>query len=73
MASVFLLRLFRLVFLGQVRLPAGTEKEMSKDLDLREMILIAPLIALVFILGIKPGLLLDTFPRTIAEIARFAE
>lgn len=59
MGAVYMLRMFRLVFLGAVKLPEGSEEHMH-DLNAREIVLLAPLIILVFVLGIKPEYLTDS-------------
>jgi len=58
LGAVYMLRLFRLVFLGPLKLPEGSEEHMH-DLTAREIILLSPLMILVFVLGIKPEYLMD--------------
>lgn len=58
MGAVYMLRMFRLVFLGPLKMPEGSEEHMH-DLNAREVILLLPLLILVFVLGLKPDLLTD--------------
>jgi NADH-quinone oxidoreductase subunit M len=62
-----MLRLFRLVFLGPMRLPEGSEEHMH-DLTAREIIVLLPLLILVFVLGIFPNLLLESLDQFSAEL-----
>jgi NADH-quinone oxidoreductase subunit M len=59
LGAVYMLRLFRLVFLGKLKMPEGSEEQM-KDLNAREVALLLPLLVLVFLLGIKPDLLMNS-------------
>ena len=49
-------------------MPEGSEEHMH-DLNTREVVLLLPLLILVFVLGIKPGLLMDSLADVAAIIA----
>ncbi|MGE4158780.1 MAG: NuoM family protein [Planctomycetota bacterium] len=61
LGAVYMLRLVRLVFFGEFRAPRGSEEHLH-DLSAREILVLLPLLALVFVLGIKPSLLTNFLP-----------
>jgi NADH-quinone oxidoreductase subunit M len=56
LAAIYLLWAYQRVFTG---LPTREENRLLSDLTAREVALLAPLAALVVVLGLYPGLLLD--------------
>jgi NADH-quinone oxidoreductase subunit M len=56
LAAIYLLWAYERVFTG---LPEREENKVLKDLSVREISLLAPLVALVLLLGLYPNLLLD--------------
>jgi NADH-quinone oxidoreductase subunit M len=67
LAAVYLLWAYQRVFTG---LPVSEGNRMLTDLSLREIGLLAPLAALVLVLGLYPGLLLDRItPSTESTLA----
>jgi NADH-quinone oxidoreductase subunit M len=63
LGAVYMLRLFRLVFLGEYKVPPGSEEHM-KDLSLREVLLLLPLFLLVFVIGLHPQWITDLLPES---------
>lgn len=62
LGAVYMLRLVRLVFYGEFRAPKGSEDHLH-DLSAREILVLLPLLASVFIFGIKPSWLTDFLPK----------
>lgn len=65
--AAFFLRMIQKVFLG----PFQTKWEELKDMDLREMIAIFPLIVLTLLIGIWPGWLLSVMDVTLNRMVDF--
>lgn len=67
-AAIYLLWAYERVFTG---VPEKEENKVLKDLSIREISLLAPLAALVLLLGLYPGILLDKIaPSTEAVLDR---
>jgi NADH-quinone oxidoreductase subunit M len=58
LSAAYALWLYRRVMFGEIEKP---ELKDIKDLDRREMVLLAPLVALTIWYGVKPGQILDAF------------
>jgi NADH-quinone oxidoreductase subunit M len=71
LAAIYLLWAYERVFTG---VPEKEENKILADLSAREIALLAPLAALVLLIGLYPNLLLDKItPSTEAVIDRVAE
>jgi NADH-quinone oxidoreductase subunit M len=69
LGAVYMLTLYRKVFFGPVTHPVN---QGLKDLSLREVAVMAPLIAAVFVIGIVPGLFLNKTKASVdAWVARY--
>jgi NADH-quinone oxidoreductase subunit M len=58
LAAWYLLTAFRKMAQGEITNPAN-DKEHLKDLNLKELVMIVPLVLLFFVIGLFPNLLLD--------------
>jgi NADH-quinone oxidoreductase subunit M len=68
LAAIYLLWAYQRVFTG---LPRSEENRVLSDLSIREVALLAPLAALVVVIGLYPGLLLDRIaPSTESTLDR---
>jgi NADH-quinone oxidoreductase subunit M len=68
LAAIYLLWAYQRVFTG---LPRSDENRVLSDLSIREVALLAPLAALVVVIGLYPGLLLDRIaPSTESTLDR---
>ncbi|MEX0864764.1 MAG: NADH-quinone oxidoreductase subunit M [Acidimicrobiia bacterium] len=68
LAAIYLLWAYQRVFTG---LPRSEENRVLSDLSIRELALLAPLAALVVVIGLYPGLLLDRIaPSTESTLDR---
>jgi NADH-quinone oxidoreductase subunit M len=65
LAAVYMLWMFQRVMFGTIR---HKENESLKDLNLREWITVAPLLALVFWIGIYPKPFLDTMDASLVHV-----
>jgi len=69
----YLLRLLRKVFFGPLKEPAGSEGRVIRDMNLREMICISPIVALCLWLGVYPEPVLRTSSGDIKILAKIIE
>jgi NADH-quinone oxidoreductase subunit M len=67
LGAVYMLTMYRRVFFGEV---THAENKGLKDMNLREVMVMLPLIALIFIMGLVPGLFLD---KTSASVKAYIE
>jgi NADH-quinone oxidoreductase subunit M len=65
LAAVYMLSVVQKVFFGPLDNP---KNEKLSDLNTRETVALAPLLVLVFVLGLFPGLLLDRMHDTVVDI-----
>ena len=63
--AVYMLSMFRRVFFGPLSQPAN---EGLKDLTLRERLVLAPLIVLIFVIGFYPNAMLRTMHSSVAAV-----
>jgi len=68
LAAVYLLWMIRRVFFGVVR----EENRGLKDLSLREVVVMVPLIIMIFWIGIAPGFLLDKMGTSVERFINLA-
>ena len=65
LAAVYLLWMVKRVFFGPLRNPANQDLE---DLNIRERIIFAPLVAMVIIMGVFPGWFLDRMAPSVNRV-----
>jgi NADH-quinone oxidoreductase subunit M len=69
LSAVYMLWMYQRVIMGEVK---NEENLGLKDVDLRERLALAPMIILIFVMGIYPALFLSQSDRAVAQIrARF--
>jgi NADH-quinone oxidoreductase subunit M len=64
LGAIYMLWMYQRVFLGKVTNP---KNEGLADLDLREMVVLVPLVIFMFWLGVRPGVILDRVEASIAH------
>ncbi|MBR56721.1 MAG: Fe-S-binding domain-containing protein [Myxococcales bacterium] len=62
LGAVYMLTLVRRVFFGPLNNPAN---EKLKDLSFREWVILMPLIASIFLIGLRPSLLTDKYEKNV--------
>jgi NADH-quinone oxidoreductase subunit M len=62
LGAVYMLTMYRKVFFGEVKHP---ENEALTDVSLREVLVIAPFIVAIFVIGVAPGLFLNKTKRSV--------
>jgi NADH-quinone oxidoreductase subunit M len=71
LAAVYMLSVVQKVFFGPLNNP---KNERLEDLNVRETVALAPLVALIFVLGLFPSLFLDRMSDSVTEvIGRYVE
>ncbi|HXG67161.1 MAG TPA: NADH-quinone oxidoreductase subunit M [Blastocatellia bacterium] len=65
LSAVYMLWMYQRVIWGEVRNPKNRE---LKDLNGREVVALAPMIALIFVMGVYPSLFLSRSDKTVADI-----
>jgi NADH-quinone oxidoreductase subunit M len=68
----YLLRLLRKVFFGPLKEPGAGEGHLVSDLNLREGLCLAPIVALCILLGVHPQPILQVAKQDIEVIAKIA-
>lgn len=70
LAAIYLLVLFERVFLGAMRNP---ENEMLKDVNAREVLLLLPILALIFWIGLYPQPFFDLINPTVEQLVALVQ
>ena len=65
LAAVYMLSVVQKVFFGPLSNPKNKE---LKDINVRETVAVAPLIALIFVIGLFPGIFLNHMRPTVASV-----
>lgn len=70
LAAIYLLVLFERVFLGAMRNP---ENELLKDVNAREVLLLLPILALIFWIGLYPQPFFDLINPTVEQLVALVQ
>jgi NADH-quinone oxidoreductase subunit M len=65
LGAIYMLWMYQRVFLGKVR---HEENKNLPDLNLREVVVLLPLIVFMFLLGVRPGIVLDKIEASVDRV-----